>query len=411
MNKREGHWSDGLMRNGRGVSLGNLRNLLYALRHAPEWESVLAYDEFAAHVVTQKPPPWGGPIVEQWGDEHDARGCEWIQEQEIPAAIGMVGRAIQTIAREIRIHPVREHLNGLQWDGTARIETWLTDYFGVDDTPYARAVGPRFLISAVARVFKPGCQVDHMLILEGPQGKLKSSALRALAQPWFTDHISKFGSKDSAMAVAGVWLIEVAELDALIKVANSATKSFITRRHERFRPPYGKHIISHPRQCVFAGTINPVGGYLHDPTGARRLWPVVCGEIDLPGLARDRDQIWAEAFVRFRAGAPWWLETPELEALATAEQELRFKVDPWSEAVGEWLIERADVSLNEVLTGALGIPAASQSHSAEIRLAAILHSNGFKRYRPGKKGQPRTPRYRRDESQATPEVSRSAKIR
>jgi predicted P-loop ATPase len=324
--QREQHWTNGLMLNNRGVPLGNLRNVLHALRNAPQWESVLAYDEFAGRVITRKSLPWGDPDTERWSDDHDTRTCEWMQEQGIPASVGHVGRAIHTVARETRVHPVRDYINALKWDGTPRLDIWLTHYLGVEDTLYARAVGPRFLISAVARVFEPGCQVDHMLIFEGPQGILKSSALRALAQPWFTDRISNLGSKDSAMEVAGVWLIEVAELDALIKATNTTIKSFITRRYDRFRPPYGKHVINQPRQCVFAGTINPVSGYLKDPTGARRFWPVVCGVIDETGLVRDRDQLWAEALVRYRARASWWLETPELEALASVEQELRFEV-------------------------------------------------------------------------------------
>ena len=168
-----------------------------------------------------------------------------------------------------------------------------------------------------------------MLILEGAQGILKSSALQALAEPWFMDRISALGGKDAAMEIAGVWLVEMAELDALLKAALPATKSFVTRRQDRFRPPYGKHVIDRPRQCVFAGTINPIGGYLKDPTGGRRFWPVSCGLIDLEALIRDRDQLWAEALVRFRGGAPWWLETTELQALAAAEQEARFEVDAW----------------------------------------------------------------------------------
>ncbi len=394
----QSHWTDELMRNKSGVPLGNLWNAIQALRDAPEWECVLAYDEFAAKVVTRKSPPWRGPTVRHWADEHDARTCAWMQEQEIPASISVVGRAIQTVARENSFHPVRDHLNGLQWDGTARMDKWLVEYLGAADTLYVQVVGSRFLISAVARVFEPGCQLDHVLILEGPQGNQKSSALRLLAEPWFTDRISNLGSKDSAMELRGAWLIELGELDALVKATNSAIKSFISRRHDRFRPPYGKHVVSHSRQCVFAGTVNPVGGYLSDPTGARRFWPVACGRIDLEALGRDRDQLWAEAVVRFRARAPWWLETPELEALATAEQELRLRLDPWAETVSAWLVGRNDVSVSEVLTGALGIAAASQSHSAEIRIAAILKSNAFERRRPGRKGQRRTPRYYRDES-------------
>ena len=324
--RSQDHWTDCLMLNKHGVRLGNLRNVLHGFRSAPEWQGVLAYDEFAARAITTKPLPWSNQTAEQWTDYHDARACEWFQNQGIAAQIGVVGRGVQTVAREHPLHPVRDYLNALNWDGTQRLDTWLTSYLGVADSPYVRAVGSRFLISAVARAFDPGCQVDHVLILEGPQGVLKSTALRDLAgAAWFTDRISKLGSKDSAMEVAGVWLIEISELDALIKATNSAIKSFITRRRDRFRPPYGKHLADHPRQCVFAGTINPNGGYLKDPTGARRFWPVACGAIYLDGLQRDRNQLWAEVVVRYRAGATWWLETPELEALAKAEQEARIR--------------------------------------------------------------------------------------
>ena len=110
----------------------------------------------------------------------------------------------------------------------------------------------------------------------------------------------------------------------------------------------------------------------------------------------DRDQLWAEAVVRFRAGAKWWLETPELQVLATAEQAARFEVDAWAETVGSWLVGRDDVSVGEVLVGALGVAPESWSQTAQNRIAAVLVSNGFKRFRPGITGQPRTPRYRRE---------------
>jgi len=384
------------MLNKHGVPLGNLRNVLHTLRNAPEWRFVLAYDEFSARVVAKQRPPWGDRTKEQWADDDDTRACVWFQDQGVPVTVGVVGRGIQTIARENPVHPLRDYLNALNWDGTPRLDTWLPTYLGVEDSQYVRAVGSRFLISAVARVFSPGCKADHTLILEGPQGIQKSSALQALAGSWFTDRISGLGSKDSSMEVAGVWIIEMAELDALTKATNSAIKSFVTRRHDRFRPPYGKHIIDQPRQCVFAGSINPVSGYLKDPTGARRFWPVACGAIYLDGLQRDRNQLWAEVVVRYRADATWWLETPELEALARAEQEARYEVDAWTEKINDWLVGRTDASVGEVLVGALGVPKECWSQTAQNRVAAILALAGFRRYRPGKTGQPRTPRYGRE---------------
>ena len=157
---------------------------------------------------------------------------------------------------------------------------------------------------------------------------------------------------------------------------------------------------------MFAGTINPIGGYLKDPTGGRRFWPVRCGLIDLEALLIDRDQLWAEALVRFRSGAPWWLETPELQALAAAEQADRFEVDAWSDRVSQWLNGRHDVSVGEVLVGALGIPQESWSQSAQNRVAKFLVQQRFERYRPVNTGQPPTPRYRRDAADVAPALKK-----
>jgi predicted P-loop ATPase len=249
-------------------------------------------------------------------------------------------------AAAIASFPVRDYLDALVWDGTPRLDKWLPTYFHAEDSEYVRAVGSRYLISAVARIYQPGCKVDHSLILEGPQGRQKTETLRTLAvrDAWFTDRLSHVASKDAAMEIAGVWLVEIAEMDALTRASTSAMKGFLTRRFDRFRPPWARHLIRLERQCVFAGTINPpIGGYLKDPTGARRFWPVEChGMIDRQGVERDRDQLWAEAVARFKVGDKWYLETPELEALASAEQAARFKGDPWREPIKQWIGQRRE---------------------------------------------------------------------
>src|SRR5262249_40046212 len=232
------------------------------------------------------------------------------------------------------------------------------------------------------------------------QGKLKSELLRTLAirDEWFTDRLSNLSSKDAALDVAGVLLIEIAEMDAILKSHASSSKAFLTRRRDRFRPPYGRHITTVPRQCVFAATINPpAGGYLTDPTGARRIWPVTCqGTIDRDGFETVRDQLWAEAVRRFKSGAPWWLETLALEALATAEQELRFVRDAWEAPIREWLGARLDVSLWEVLEHALGFTAPRDcSQSVQKRVVNILTHLGFSQRRPRTRAG-RTYRYQRD---------------
>ena len=224
-------------------------------------------------------------------------------------------------------------------------------------------------------------------MLEGPQGKQKSEGLRTLVKDegWFTDRLSHVASKDAALEIAGVQIVEIAEMDALTRATSSAIKSFITRRDDRFRPPYGKHLARLLRQCVFAATINPPadGRYLKDKTGGRRFWPVACrGTIDLAGLEATRDQVWAEAVHRFKQGEPWWLETPELEALATAEQALRLVVDRWMDSIAEWLGDRTNVSVKEVLEYVLWIGPGPRARAAEMRVAQILKDLGFKKGRP-----------------------------
>jgi predicted P-loop ATPase len=394
------NWADDLKIDRKGGVRPILANLILFLRHHPKGAGVLAYNEFTSRVVINKQPPWGKVAPDAvWTDHYESLVRIWFQNEDINANLGDVGRAVQVAAHANSFHPVRDYFNGLVWDGALRLDAWLTTYLHADDSDYARAVGSRFLISAVARIFDPGCQVDHVLTLEGPQGKLKSTALRTLAvkDAWFTDRLSHVSNKDAAMEISGVLLIEVAEMDALTRASSNSTKAFITRRVDRFRPPHGKHPINLQRQCVFAGTINPVvGGYLKDSTGSRRIWPVACnGTIDVEALARDVDQIWAEAVARFKAGAKWWLETPELEALATAEQALRFKRDVWTDQVEKWLGKKTDVSIPEVLKGALGIAPQDQKQVAMNRVASILTNLKFSKHRP-RKGDDRSYRYSRD---------------
>jgi predicted P-loop ATPase len=395
-------WTDDLQLDDEGGVLPLLANLILFLRHHPAWQGVLGYDEFSAHVVIRKPPPWDAEAPDTpWTDHDETHTRIWFQNQRIKPGLGDVGRAVQAAARSNAFHPVRDYFNGLVWDGMRRLDRWLIKFFHADETPYIRAIGPRILIAAVARIYQPGCKVDHVPIFEGPQGKQKSEALRTIAirDVWFTDRLSHIASKDAALETVGMLLVEIAEMDALTRASSSTIKSFITRRFDPLRPPYGKHRIRLLRQCIFAGTINPpVGGYLTDPTGARRFWPIAChGWIDRDGLECDLAQLWAEAVHHYSHGATWWLETPELEALATAEQQARFKVDPWQPRIARWLGRRKRVRLSEVLCGALRIAEADQTRSVQMRVASILTNLRFTKHRP-RRGRDREYCYERDES-------------
>jgi putative DNA primase/helicase len=293
-----------------------------------------------------------------------------------------VAEVVDCVARDDCFHPVRDYLGRLQWDGTPRLDDWLTVYLGVPSTDLASACGRAFLISCVARAMKPGCKVDTMLVLVGPQGGGKSSALACLVgeTSWFMDGGIDFNSKDGSIAIQGRWLVEFSELESLSKASNSTTKAFLTRQEDKFRPPYGRVATSFPRQCVFAGTTNE-DNFIKDATGSRRFWAFRCGVIDLSALAHVRNQLWAEASAAFDAGEDWWL-TSEMEALRREAAEEFHNQDPWTSSVAEWAMSRTQpFTIADVLTTALSMPLSSIRRAHQNQVGTILRRLGYTKRR------------------------------
>jgi predicted P-loop ATPase len=379
----EKDWRSALLRTARGVPKAVLANAITALRHAPEWSGVLGFNEFTLSTVALKPPPWrksGG--TSDWTDQEDRLAADWLQHEGICVSIEVASQAVQAVAPERIFHPVRNYIEGLLWDSVPRIDYWLNYHLGVELNPYSAAVGSKWLISAVARIYRPGVKADCCLILEGKQGIRKSTALKVLAGAWFTDEIADLGSKDSAMQTRGVWIIEIAELDSMSKTEVGKLKAFMSRGVDRFRPPYGRRLAENPRQCIFAGSVNHTT-YLRDETGGRRFWPVSCGEIHIDELQRDRDQLWAEARERFLSDEPWWLDSSELIEQAEAEQAYRCEDDPWQEKIASWIESRSDVSITEILTSRIEKPCAQWTQSDKTRVARCLTALGWQRYKSG----------------------------
>ena len=362
----------------------HVANIGIELQYDPVWQGRFYYDELQGQLMLEKPVPdrsgvsrWDG-LPRPWQDTDTIAALCYFNLGDYPTInFDKVDMAIREFAhRQCRVHPIRDYLDALIWDSQLRIGNWLETYCHAELTSeahraYVATVGFKWLISAVARIYRPGCQVDHMLVLEGPQGVGKTSAFRTLGGEWFSENLpGDLHSKDSAGHVRGRWVIEFSELGQLRRSETETVKTFISRTHERFRPPYGKHEVVYPRQCVFAGTTNH-DIYLPDETGGRRFWPVKIGIVDLDNLRRDRDQLWAEAVHFYRNGEPWHLQDDAVIATATDEQARRREVDAWEEPITEYLADRVQVTVYEILTKALCLGTGKQSKSEQNRVAEV----------------------------------------
>jgi predicted P-loop ATPase len=379
MMSRQPPWWRGLILGAGGQPLANLANSLTALRADPATQDKFGYDEMLRAPVWKRERPVTDADVTELQEWLQRAGLRGVSKDTVFSAVDL-------IARERSYHPVKEYLEALTWDGTPRLGSWLSVYLGAEKTPYTESIGRMFLISMVARIFRPGCKVDHMLILEGPQGVLKSTVCAILAGRWFSDALPDIGAgKDVSQHLRGKWLIEVSELHAMNRAEATLLKSFVTRDTERYRPSYGRLEVIEPRQCVFIGTTNRET-YLRDETGGRRFWPVKTGKIDANALALDRDQLFAEAVTLFRAGKPWWPDrTFEQEHIA-AEQASRYEGDAWEETIRDYLANQSRVTVGQVAKDALSIETPRISTTDQRRIAAVLELLGWRRLPRDSKG-------------------------
>jgi hypothetical protein len=407
-----GDWRSRLIYNREGDLVAGFDNAALMFEHSGEWENVLGYNEFTGgyYVLRAPPSPVHVPIGLEITDTFDIEATRWLERKGVFLKPTGVHAVINMAAERNPFHPVRDYLNSLPpWDKVERLGTWLCDYCRVihsDTEPhlFAMAAGRKFLISAVARVMQPGSKADHVLVLEGLQGIGKSTVVRILAgDEFYSDQLSDLESKDASMQLRGAWIIELAELEQLLRTESPRAKAFFMRQAERFRLPYGRRLVSVPRQCVFIGTINSET-YLADSSGGRRYWPAYCtGPIKLGELRRDRDQIWAEALHAYRANEHWWLEDAALIAEAIEEQAARYLEDPWQGNIADYLNglgdhlakgRKEDVSVWEVLREGLWLTADKCDQRTANRAARCLQVLGWRRYR-AREGGKREQRYRR----------------
>ena len=376
-------WRERLQYAEKGGMIAHPYNVALILGNDSRWDGVIAFDSFSSKIRKMRTPPYGGASGD-WGDLDDIKVTLWLADvYGLRVKSAHVVEAVNAVAHDNAFHPVREFLEALEWDGTPRLDHWLHKRLGVEDSPYSRKVGKRWMLSAVARVFRPGCKADSVLILEGIQGAGKSTSMSVLGGLWFMDTPFNLGDKDGYQAIRGKWIIELGELDAFNKAESTRAKQFFSASVDTYRESYGRRVLDVPRQCVFVGTTNQ-DEYLKDDTGNRRYWPVMCTKVDIEGLREDRDQLWAEAMVCYQAGHVWWVERDESADFA-AEQEQRYQADMWEEPIITFL----DKHIGESVTGAmildkaLNIDPSHWDKPSQMRVGKIMHRLQWPRRRQG----------------------------
>jgi predicted P-loop ATPase len=407
-------WADRLMYTDKGVIRGTAYNVREIIANVPEWTGCLAYCDFSQRIIARTDPPFANAARGEWTDAHDTELRHWLAERfRFEPKKTDIADAVLGVALANRFHPIRDYLDALVWDGRQRLHTWLQVYLGagharddpgLSDTALAERdrylswVGTWWMIQSIARIRRPGCKADNVLILEGEQGVMKSTALKVLYSPdWFSDTRIDIGSKDAMLAMQGTWCIELAELDAMNKADMRTAKAYFSSSEDRFRVPYGHRLARFPRQSVMAGTTNQ-SEYLSDLTGNRRYWPVACGDIDIVGLGEVRDQLWAEAQMRFARGERWYAETDEEKAVLAEQQGDRVAGDVWEWRIQSYLARRlvglrpeqraqVFVTMDAIMENALSFTAKDMKKPEQTRVGMIVQALGWRNTRPRQDGE------------------------
>ena len=335
----------------------------------------LSYNEFSGVPIIEGLPDFGPAL------EDAALDRLWLQmdaELDFRPAMDQFRRVVIDACRRNKFHPVRDYLDGLQWDGVPRLDTWLIRYCLAEDTPFNRAVGALTLIAAVRRIRQPGSKFDTILTLESPEGYSKSAMLAALASwdEWFTNSIPLAASDKIMIEQSrGKWISEIAELTGRHSDVDKI-KAQASRQSDRARMAYAELAIEVPRQFVMIGTTNNKK-YLTSLTGNRRFWPVTVGFIDLAAFRVDVDQLWAEAALREKEGLPLTLPEDMWPTAATVQSE-REMINPYQDVIAGYLDDRRGCVFATTLWDMLNVPVMARNGHAYTLLNKAMAALGFK---------------------------------
>jgi hypothetical protein len=354
----------------RGIPHPTIANAAAILSAHPQIKDRIWFDDFRGKVMQTI-----GGVDKPWTDAEDLQVCIWLQQALKIPKLGLQTalHAIHAVAFQRRRNPLTQWLESLKWDGTARLQHWIHDYLGAPLDDYSQAIGRNWLISMVARAFRPGCKVDHMPVLEGKMGRGKTHSLEILGGAWYKAAPQAFGSKEFFEVIQGAWLIEIPDMVGFGRREHSQIISAITTRYDSYRASYGRHASDHARTCVFAATSED-DEYLQDSRGIRRYWPLRCTHMEPAALSDAREQLFAEAVASFNQGATWH-EMPEEHT--RREQQQRVQIDPWHERIEAFVAMRSEVTVTDVAVMGLKMRLSDVGRAEQMRISNCLKGLGL----------------------------------
>jgi len=343
--------------------------------------SGLHYDEFLSRLRIDD---------RDWTDADDLGVLCWLQSTYNVATfnVGHARNGARFVAYSRRHDSLREFVESLPaWDTIPRIDAAFADAWGAPDTPLLRASSHNFFVALIARAMKPGAQVDTVWCFEGPQGTYKSRSLRELGGAFHAELSAAIGTIDFQRELRGLWIAELSELDSLRGREASTVKRLLSAPSDRFVQKYALHAETYPRRAIAVASTNEAN-YWEDPTGARRLIPIPCGDIRVDLIAINRLQWLAEARHRYDQGATWWEFPPAI----ADEQEARQQVDPWEDLLHDSIAHGRKVGLDgmgrepwpdgwlstsEIMRDWLRLDAHQQGKASGTRLAKVMRRLGY----------------------------------